>query len=80
MISNLQWSFGLLEKSTQQGEEHYEPTGITNKALNFYSYFGLFKIQILLLTHLLITLYVAVNAILASKILYMTMLGTVLLT
>lgn len=76
MISNLQWSFGLLEKSSQQGQDRYLPTGITNKALNIFSSLGYFKIQILLVTHLFITLYTAVNAIIASKILYMTILGT----
>lgn len=54
----------------------YEPTGIvTGPASSFYSALGLFKVQFLLLTHVLLTMYVAVNALIASKLMYMSVLG-----
>lgn len=54
----------------------YEPTGIvTGAASSFYSSLGQFKVQFLFLTHILVTIYVGVNAIIAAKLMYMTILG-----
>lgn len=55
----------------------YEPTGIVaGTGAGGYAYMGYFKVQFLLLTHALITIYVAVNALIASKLMYITILGT----
>lgn len=49
---------------------------MTGKGASFYAFLGYFKVQFLLITHGLITVYVAINAIVASKLLYSTILST----
>jgi hypothetical protein len=48
-------------------------SGITNGFLGFFGRLSEFHIQFLLLTHLLATMYVAVDALLTTKILYISM-------
>lgn len=76
-LASLQSSFGLSQKYTDEdGTVVYEPTGIVaGNGAGLYAYLGFFKVQFLLLTHALITIYVAVNALVASKLMYMTILG-----
>ena len=47
---------------------------ITNGFLSFLGSLSSFRIQFLIITHLLITLYVAVDALMTTKLLYVTMM------
>lgn len=54
-------------------EDSYLPKEITNGFLEFFGALSKFRYQFFLLTHLFITLYVAVDAMLTTKIAYITM-------
>jgi hypothetical protein len=68
-LSQFQMNVGL----TKGEKGKRVASGITNGFLGFFGKLSEFHIQFLLLTHLLATIYVAVDALLATKILYISM-------
>ena len=68
-LSSLQVSSDLIIHD----EDEYLPNEITNGFLSFLGTLSNFRYQFLIITHLLVTFYVAVDSLMTSKILYTTM-------
>ena len=68
-LSALQLNSNLIA----QDDDGFIPKEITNGFLNFMASLSQFRFQFLLLTHLFITLYVAVDAFTTTKLVYITM-------
>ena len=67
-------SFQLSLNLTKAKDNTYLPKAIDNSFLKLYGDISKFQIKFLILTHVLCTLYVAVDAFLASKLLYTSMI------
>lgn len=68
-LSNLQLDSSLITRN----EDTYLPQDITNGFLEFFGAMSKFRFQFFLLTHLFITLYVAVDAMITTKLTFITM-------
>jgi hypothetical protein len=68
-LSNLQLKTNLI----QQTEEGYLPKDITAGFLEFLGSLSQFRYQFFIVTHILVTIYLAIDAFIAAKMLYVTM-------
>ena len=71
-----QKALGLQDRQYIDGHYRNVPTGITSAAVQNYSYMSYFKLQFLLITHLIVSLYVGVYAIIAATLMFGTLFGT----
>lgn len=68
---------GLQKQEVQDGSVVYVPSGIISPFAKGISFLSYYKLQILMITHLFVTLYVGFDAILAATLLYSTMFGNI---
>jgi len=80
MLVDVQIAFGIQEVQYVDGHYRNMPTGITSALAKGYSYTSYFKLQFLLMTHMIVSLYVAVNALAAATLMFTTFFGTQTLT
>lgn len=71
-----QSALGLQDYEYVDGHYRNVPTGITSPVVRGYAYTSYFKLQFLLITHLLASLYMGVNAVVAATLMFATMFGS----
>ena len=71
----MQNALSLQDRQYVDGHYSNVPTGITSTAVKNYSYTSYFKLQFLLITHLIISLYVGVNAVIAATLMFASLFG-----
>ena len=75
MLVNVQTALSLQDRQYVDGHYSNVPTGITSTAVKRYSYTSYFKLQFLLITHLIVSLYVGVNAVIAATLMFASLFG-----